>query len=118
MIDLKTVPIQELQAELRRRKWNEYQKGRAKKRRSDPLNHMLQNARNRAQAAGEPFRVKRADVTIPALCPVERIALMRDRVGTDPNSPVLVKVDPRGEYEPNNVWVISRQGAYALQLLG
>jgi hypothetical protein len=71
-----------------------------------PVQHMIKNARQRAQRLGLPFDLVLADVVIPDYCPVLGIRLNRNH-GARPDSPSLDRIDPTLGYVRGNVAVIS-----------
>lgn len=71
--------------------------------------HIYHNARKRAMAAKIPFNLTLVDITVPDVCPVLGIPLMRAVgavCGTD-NSPSLDRIVPELGYVPGNIAVIS-----------
>jgi hypothetical protein len=82
-----------------------------RRRRSDPVNALFDNARARAYSSGTPFQLTEADISVPDVCPVLGIPLMRAVgavCGTD-NSPSLDRIVPELGYVPGNIAVISKR---------
>lgn len=75
-----------------------------------PEMRLLVSARSRAKKSGVPFSITKADVVIPARCPLLGIKLMvrtDGKYGGAPYSPSLDQIVPKKGYVPGNVWVIS-----------
>lgn len=94
-----------LAEEYRRRNRERMQRRRA----ADPVAAMLHRAKSRAKGAGVPFTLARADVVIPARCPVFGEPLRVARGGPDDWSPELDRIEPARGYVPGNVIVLSRR---------
>jgi hypothetical protein len=106
-VDTHADPKPETRLERRRRSAREAKR----RRRSDPVNALYDNARSRAYSTGAPFRLTEADITVPEFCPVLGIPLMRSPgsvCGTD-NSPSLDRIVPELGYVPGNIAVISHR---------
>lgn len=81
-------------------------------RKNNPIQLMLNAARNRARQRGVPCTITKDDLYIPEYCPILGIKLER-QVGSGgghtPASPSLDKIDPALGYVPGNVQVISQR---------
>lgn len=64
-------------------------------------------ARRRAKEKRLDFDIEPTDITIPPLCPLLGIALVRSKEYAKYNSPSLDRKDPKFGYIKGNVWVIS-----------
>ena len=78
------------------------------RRKSDPNNikaYILKNAKSRASKKGLDFNLTEDDIILPEKCPILNIPLSKDsrRYGYS-----LDKIDPKGGYTKNNIWVISQ----------
>ncbi len=75
---------------------------------NEPIKFLLTSTRARAEANGIKFDLKPKDISIPDVCPVLGIPLVRAINGTlTDNSPSLDKFIPQLGYVPGNVFVIS-----------
>ena len=77
-------------------------------RKADPSNikkFILRNARSRAISKGLEFNLTEEDIILPTHCPILGVPLSKDgrRYGYS-----LDKIDPKGGYVKENVWVISQ----------
>lgn len=94
------------------RKWRAENRDRLLARRkeidkNDPRPKLLSHARLRAKAIGVEFDLSVDDITIPTVCPVLGIPIIKgDGVVCD-NSPSIDRTDPHGGYTKDNVTVIS-----------
>lgn len=79
----------------------------AEYRAKDPVTFMLRNAKNRAKERGWEFSLVKADISIPAICPILGIPIAKGSTGFHPNSPSVDRVDSTKGYTPGNVRVIS-----------
>lgn len=72
---------------------------------------MVQNAKQRAKAAGVPCTIKAVDIIIPTHCPVLGIPLARrlGKKGGCDASPSLDRIVPSLGYVPGNIVVVSRR---------
>lgn len=80
---------------------------RRNKRKLDPINHMLHQAKDRAKKRGLEFSLARQDVQIPTHCPVLGIPLSVSAGRHSDNSPTLDRIDNDRGYVKGNVGVIS-----------
>lgn len=76
-------------------------------REANPESWMWQVAKQRAKTQGIAFEITKADVIIPAFCPILGIPLSKGDGVTHANSPSLDKIVPELGYVPGNVQVIS-----------
>lgn len=79
---------------------------------SRPEEGMWRNARARARTHGLPFDLDISDISIPELCPILGIPLVRSMgAGQGPrnNSPTLDRIVPSLGYVKGNVQVISHK---------
>lgn len=75
-----------------------------------PETHMVYEANKRAKAAGVPFAITPADISIPKTCPVLGIELRFSAEGKPTaNSPALDRIIPELGYVPSNIAVISHR---------
>jgi len=77
-------------------------------RKTDPTNikkFILRNAKSRALSKGIPFDLLEDDIILPTHCPILGVPLSKDsrRYGYS-----LDKINPRGGYVKDNIWVISQ----------
>lgn len=77
-------------------------------RKADPINikkFILRHAKGRALTKGLEFNLTEEDIILPTHCPILGIPLSKDgrRYGYS-----LDKLDPKGGYVKENVWVISQ----------
>ena len=80
----------------------------AKRRNAEnPSLRLLQDARRRARKAGLPCNLTIEDVSIPAMCPVLNIPILRPGGKTCNNSPSVDRIIPELGYVRGNVQVIS-----------
>jgi len=81
----------------------------AREKRTDPVGAMLRSAKHRAARDGVAFNLTRADVAVPATCPVLGIALSPNWGGRTFHdaSPSLDRIDPLEGYVRGNVAIIS-----------
>lgn len=75
----------------------------------NPVPYMIQGAKTRAKKVGVPFNLEAIDVTIPDVCPVLGIPLVKGVGGHSPNSPSLDRIVPELGYVKGNVAVISNR---------
>jgi hypothetical protein len=75
--------------------------------RTNPVNYMLQNARQRAKKLGLPFDLTRDDIVIPAKCPVLGYELKISDGKQSPNSPSIDRIIPSYGYVKGNIRIIS-----------
>lgn len=68
---------------------------------------LLRSAKSRAKAKGLPFAITVADISIPLLCPVLGIPLVRAEGIAADQSPTIDQIIPGAGYTPDNVRVIS-----------
>ena len=85
----------------------QYNSNQKRWRESHPEAWMWQVAKQRAKAQGVPFEITKADVVIPAFCPILGIPLSKGDGVTHASSPSLDKIIPELGYVPGNVQVIS-----------
>ncbi len=76
-------------------------------RQGDPRGPMLVSARSRAKAKGLDFGITKADIPIPAVCPVLGIPIYPSEGRHGPNSPTVDRINPRRGYVKGNVRVVS-----------
>lgn len=71
--------------------------------------HLFRAAKERANREHLDFSITQEDITVPDVCPLLGLALIRGRntKGANPESPTLDRVDPRLGYVKGNIWVIS-----------
>lgn len=74
---------------------------------ANPEQMMLNNARARAKKKGVPCTITKADLLIPAVCPVLGIPMVITGGKPTDNSPSLDRRIPELGYVPGNVAVIS-----------
>jgi hypothetical protein len=70
----------------------------------NPIKVMLISAKERARKYGIPFRLTDADISIPEVCPVLGVPMMR---GSGDCAPSLDRIVPSLGYVPGNVVVVS-----------
>lgn len=70
---------------------------------------MLASARDRAKKHGILFDLDHTDISIPDVCPVLGIPLVRNTGGARPNSPSLDRIVPTRGYTAENVQVLSQK---------
>ena len=69
---------------------------------------MFIRAKIRARKLGVEFDLEKTDIVIPERCPILGMLLEKVSHGHATNAtPSLDRLDPRGGYTKNNVWVIS-----------
>lgn len=68
---------------------------------------LLASCKNRARQLGVAFSLTAGDLVIPARCPVLGIPLQTEYAERTDNTPSVDRIDPRGDYVPTNVAVIS-----------
>ena len=78
-------------------------------RKLDPEGYMVRTTRERAKRIGIEFSIRKADISIPEVCPVLGIALSRPGYGQCESSPTIDRLDPSKGYVPGNVAVISNR---------
>jgi len=71
----------------------------------NPVTYLLIAAKDRAKKKGLPFNLTRADITIPSLCPVLGVPMVRKT----PTAPSIDRIRPDCGYVRGNVAVISRR---------
>lgn len=76
-------------------------------RRKRPEESLLHLARQRAKRLGLPCTITRADIIVPAVCPVLGIPIGVARGTVSDGSPSIDRVRPELGYVPGNVRVIS-----------
>lgn len=80
---------------------------RRQAREADPRRYLLNNARERARAAGMEFDLTIEDLMVPAACPVLGIPIIRGLQKKTDNSPSLDRIDNTRGYVRGNVAIIS-----------
>lgn len=80
-----------------------------KKRISDPIGTMLKAAKARAEKKHIKFDITPDDVSIPDICPLLGIPIIRGEGKASINSPSLDRIIPSLGYVRGNVWVISNR---------
>lgn len=73
----------------------------------DPVRRMLHGLKARAKKNGMKFSLSREDITIPDICPVLGIRLVKGSGGFLANSPSVDRMDNNQGYVPGNVQVVS-----------
>jgi hypothetical protein len=68
---------------------------------------MLDRVKYRAKSENLPFNLTKEDISIPEICPVLGIRLVRAEGRLTQNSPSLDRIIPALGYVKGNVWVIS-----------
>lgn len=69
---------------------------------------LFESAKQRAKDRNLPFTIALADIIVPAVCPIDRLPLLRtNSKGPNPRSPTLDAVIPELGYVPGNIAVIS-----------
>lgn len=76
-------------------------------RRSNPVKALCVAARCRAKRFGVEYSLDYREIEIPERCPLLGIELESGDRRHQDASPTLDRIDPRGGYTPDNVWVIS-----------
>lgn len=85
-------------------------KGAAVRRNTSPRSleyHLYHSSKQRAKRNGLPFNLELSDITIPAVCPILGIELVKGNGGVHNASPTLDKVVPELGYVKGNVQVVS-----------
>jgi hypothetical protein len=95
-----------------RRKWEKDNPERCKFlgsrwRSENPLKYIYNATKNRAKKLGIPFNIDLSDVSVPAVCPVLGISLVRSKGKRTDASPSIDKMVPELGYVKGNVRVIS-----------
>lgn len=74
------------------------------------LSSLLRDAKKRAQEKGLPFTITKADIIIPARCPILDIPIFRNsKMGPCDNSPSIDRIDNALGYTPGNIRIISHR---------
>jgi len=69
---------------------------------------MWERSKSRARKKGFEHTITYADITIPDVCPLLGIPLIKSTgKGANENSPSLDRIDSTKGYTPDNIWVIS-----------
>ena len=69
---------------------------------------MCARSKSRARKKGFEHTITYADITIPDVCPLLGIPLIKSQgKGANENSPSLDRIDSTKGYTPDNIWVIS-----------
>lgn len=76
---------------------------------NNKANQMIIDARCRAKKHGIIFDLDYGDVSIPDLCPLLGIPIIKGKGSHDANSPSLDRIDPALGYTKDNVWVVSHR---------
>lgn len=76
-------------------------------RQANPAMTMLKKARARSMESGMECTITGADITIPTVCPVLGIPLIKTRGTVSPGTPSLDRIDNSRGYVPGNIRVIS-----------
>lgn len=69
--------------------------------------HLYHASKQRAKRNGLPFNLELSDITIPSVCPILGIELVKGNGGVHNASPTLDKVVPELGYVKGNVQVVS-----------
>jgi hypothetical protein len=76
--------------------------------RNNPVQKMLNEARNRAHKKGLEYCLEKSDIHIPKTCPLLGIELKWGGTHKDKdNTPSLDRLDNSKGYTPDNIWIIS-----------
>jgi hypothetical protein len=88
---------------------SEYRKASREWRRKNPLQKLIQGAKERARKFNLPFNLTVSDLIMPETCPVLGIKLEPNIGGkiAAPNSPSLDRINPKLGYVKGNVQIIS-----------
>ena len=73
----------------------------------NPLRALYNNAKGNAKRKGLPFNIELSDLTLPDVCPVLGIPLIRGSGARTDNSPSIDKIIPSLGYVKGNVVVVS-----------
>lgn len=84
-------------------------KRNAKWRQSNREQRMHAAAKLRAKKKSIVFTITIDDIVIPELCPVFGTPLVLGTKHAFRNAPSLDRIDPKGGYTPDNIWVISQR---------
>lgn len=85
-----------------------YESSRKVRFKNDPQHYLWYVARTRARQKGIKFTITKDDITIPEVCPILELPLLKGD-GYLPNAMSLDRVDNAKGYVPGNVRVISRK---------
>jgi len=78
-----------------------------RRRRANPVPHLVTTAKRRAKLANLEFSITRHDFFLPKLCPLLGIKLVVGNRKVTEQSPTLDRIDNTKGYIPGNVWIIS-----------
>lgn len=101
---------QEIQRAIKSQKNQGREKINAYKRkltRQNPINYILQGAKQRAKKLGLPFNLTRDDIVIPTHCPIFGYELTISNGQPSDNSPSIDRIIPTLGYVKGNVQIIS-----------
>lgn len=87
-----------------REKINEYKRQLNRK---NPINYILQGAKQRAKKLGLPFNLTREDIVIPEYCPVFGFKLQVSDKASCPESISIDRLIPEKGYVKGNIQIIS-----------
>lgn len=86
---------------------NKAKESAKKRRRKDPRQAMLADAKKRSKIKGLEYDLEKEDIVVPDICPVLGIPLFVGEGSRTHNSPSLDRIDNTKGYTKNNVAVIS-----------
>ena len=72
-----------------------------------PTHGMWRNAKKRSKDLGLEFNLVREDIVVPEFCPLLGIPLRYGKGKLHDNSPSIDRIDPKGGYTKDNIWVVS-----------
>lgn len=75
--------------------------------RKNPINYMLQGAKQRAKKLGLPFNLTRDDIIIPEICPIFGYELKISEGLPSAYSPSIDRIVPEKGYVKGNIQIIS-----------
>lgn len=83
------------------------QRPRKPRRNEHPSYSMWTNAKKRAKDKGWDFDLVLEELVIPETCPLLGIPIHKGENGYCDNSPTLDRINPKGGYTKDNVWIVS-----------